>query len=180
MTSDGKMKIAPFVPQTKAVVGFVLKKGKVLLGERIKSSVNLGVGLYAGIGGKIGDSDKNSKETPEQALIREFEEEVKIFPTKFTRIGQATFIFKDKPQESKWNHTAIVYLIHEYRGEPRPTESIRPKWFNFSNLPFEKMWPDNWYWVPLAIKNIPFVGEFVYRDKERLEEVWVKIIRGQL
>ncbi len=153
MTSDEKIKIAPFAPQTKAVVGFVLKKGKVLLGERIKSSVNLGVGLYSGIGGKIGDSPKNPNESPEEALIREFMEEVKIRPTKFYKLGQVTFIFKNKPQRSKWNHTAIVYLITGFMGNPTPTESIKPRWFDVTRLPINKMWPDNWYWVPLAIKK---------------------------
>jgi len=135
------------------------------------TATNLGVNLYAGIGGKV-----ERGETPEQALVREFVEEVGGKPVEFSKIGQVGFVFLHKKPESKWNMIVDVFRITKLDGMPRKSEAIEPMWFDIENIPYNYMWPDNFYWAHLVIKNIQFVGEFVYKDADSLEQIYVKIL----
>lgn len=130
-----------FVP---AVVCFLKRGGKVLLGLRKKVSLGLGENLIAGIGGKVGDSPECQGETPEQALVREVLEEIGVTIRVYRKLGRVRFIFPHKP---KWNQDVLVYVVDEWEGEPQETESTKPSWFDPKRLPTSQMWPDNLYWV---------------------------------
>ena len=164
------------LPKTVSVVGFLLKDGKILLGERLSSSTNLGLGLYAGIGGKVGDSPENINETCDQALVREFQEEANITPVKFEQVGRVVFLFKNKPFTSKWNQVVFVYVVTEYAGTIRTTQSTKPVWFNIDKVPYKNMWVDNKYWLPFVLGGQNFLAEFIYKDAEKLQEMWMKIL----
>ena len=44
-----------------------------------------------------------------------------------------------------------VFLTREWQGEPRESEEMKPRWFPFSQLPFEEMWVADSKWVPLIL-----------------------------
>lgn len=53
---------------------------------------------------------------------------------------------------------------------------MKPKWFNLSDIPYQKMWPNNSLWFPYMFKGVPFKGYFLYRGEDlilkyKLEEV---------
>ena len=111
---------------TPAVVGFLVKDSKVCLGQRLKVSLGLGENIISGIGGKVGDNPEIKNESHNEALVREFKEEVAVTPINYKEFGEIRFIF---PHQPKWNQTVRVYRISSWLGEPRETEVIRPIWF---------------------------------------------------
>lgn len=134
-----------FVP---AVVCYFKKGDKVLFGLRNKVSLGLGENLISGIGGKVGDHTEFQNETPEEALIREVQEEIGVTITSFKRMGRVRFIYPDKP---KWQQDVQAYIVEEWNGDPQETDAMQPLWFDIANLPKSIMWNDNAYWVPKVL-----------------------------
>lgn len=144
------------------VVGFPKTQQKtVILGERKKVSLGLGKNLISGIGGKVGDDPRWSDESLDQALAREFQEEISVEITDFKRVGKIKFLFPAKP---KWNQLAYVYLITGWKGSPSETESILPLEFSPDDLPHKRMWDDNRYWVKDVLTGKIVSGTFLYGD----------------
>lgn len=139
-----------FVP---AVVCYFKKGNKVLLGLRKKVSLGLGENLIAGIGGKVGDHPEFQNETPEEALIREVQEEIGVTVKSFIKMGRVRFIYPDRP---KWQQDVQVYVVEDWDGVPQETDAMQPLWFDVADLPTSRMWDDNAYWVPKVL-----AGEYV-------------------
>ncbi len=133
---------------TPAVVGFCVREDKVLLGVRKTSSLGLGIKRLSGLGGKVGDETEFANETHEEALVRELREEVGIEVKNAMCMGNVRFIFPHKP---KWTLDTKIYLIDEWEGEPVETEAIAPEWVSVSDIPWERMWSDNYIWVPKVL-----------------------------
>ena len=62
-----------------------------------------------------------------------------------------------------------------------------PKWFFETKIPFDKMWPDDIYWLPLFLKHKNFSGYFLFGEgdailkKELYEEInYHKLIRDKI
>lgn len=64
-----------------------------------------------------------------------------------------------------------------WEGEPVETEEMRPQWFDHTEIPFEKMWTDDEYWLPRALKGEKFRGKVWFQeDGTRIEKMeWVPI-----
>lgn len=150
-----------------AVVGFVQRDGEVLLGLRKKVSLGLGQNLIGGIGGKIGDDPAYADETVEQALVREFGEEINIRPLALEYRGRVRFIFPAKP---KWNQDVAIYTIDDWENEPSETDVIKPLWFAQNKLPLEEMWVDNRYWVPQVLAGETINAVFLYGEDNKPAE----------
>ena len=39
---------------------------------------------------------------------------------------------------------------------------MKPRWFNISEMPYEKMWLDDEYWHPIWLKGQRFKAYFLY------------------
>ena len=39
---------------------------------------------------------------------------------------------------------------------------MKPQWFDLQELPFDKMWLDDKYWLPVFLKDKKFEAKFVY------------------
>ena len=144
---------------TRAVVGFCIKDGTVLLGVRKKTSLGLGLNLIAGIGGKVGDMVEFQDETEDEALIREMREEVGITITSFHSVGRVNFYFPNKP---KWNQTVAIYVIDSWESAPLETDVTLPQWFEISSPPYQQMWDDAQYWLPIVLEGRRINASFLY------------------
>jgi len=58
------------------------------------------------------------------------------------------FSFANKPE---WNQDVTLFTISNYTWEAEETEEMKPEWFDFDKIPFDKMWPDDSYWLPRII-----------------------------
>ena len=96
-------------------------------------------------------------ETPEQAAIRELQEELCITPTDISRVGRLMFAFVDGYHLEAW-----VFRAEGMIGEPTPGPEAIPFWNSVHTIPFERMWADDKEWFPHLIQRVPFEGRFVF------------------
>lgn len=144
---------------TRAVVCYFINNDQVLLIHRKKVTDGLGQDTVSGIGGKIGDIPEFENETPEQALVRECQEEIGLTPTQFRNQGRVRFIWETKPN---WNMDIDVFVVTEWMGEPTETEVAKPVWHPINKLPLDLMWDDNQYWVPEVLAKEPIDAIYLY------------------
>jgi predicted membrane-bound spermidine synthase len=46
-----------------------------------------------------------------------------------------------------------TFLATRWKGEPQETEEMRPAWFAQDAIPYDEMWPDDRYWLPLFLEG---------------------------
>ncbi len=132
---------------------FLHDDNRVLLAMKKRG---FGEGWWNGYGGKLIEG-----ETPEQAAIRELEEESGIKAKKLEKKG---FIVFEGEEEADF-HTHI-YSIQEFEGEPVETEEMRPQWFNHAEIPYDLMWPDDKHWMPILLAGKKFKARFRIVDRK--------------
>ncbi len=137
---------------------FLVKDGQILLALKKRG---FGVGLLNGVGGKI-----DSGETIEQAMIRECQEEIGVTPTKYRKVAELDFKGGSTPEG--WNMYGYVYIASAWQSEPCETEEMAPKWYSTSDIPYEKMWQDDKYWLPIVLTGKTLHGEFTFDEKDNL------------
>jgi len=76
------------------------------------------------------------------------------------------FTFAESPGELLEVH---VFLVSDFEGEPLESEEMKPQWFKIDEIPFNQMWPDDKYWLPLFLRKKKFEGSFNFRNSEILE-----------
>ena len=140
----------------------LVKDDKILLAMKKRG---FGVGKWNGYGGKIEEG-----ETLQDAAIREMEEEAGIKLGKFKKLGILDFKFEKSGEEIEVH----VFKGNDFSGEPRETEEMRPKWFHIDEIPFESMWPDDVYWMPLFLKDKKFKGRFTFGEGDEILEQELK------
>ncbi len=101
----------------------------------------LGVGKLNGVGGKV-----EERESVEQAMVRETMEEigVSINEESLEKVAILTFTHDTKPE---WDQECHVFMVSEWEGEPVESEEMSPEWYSKDNLPLEKMWESDLYWL---------------------------------
>jgi len=123
---------------------------RVLLGMKKKG---FGKGWWNGFGGKVED-----EESIEEATKRETKEEAGINVEDLNKIGIIEFRF------SNYQEILEVHLFKSERfsGELIESEEMSPKWFHVDKIPFDKMWPDDIFWMPLFLSDKKFRAKFLF------------------
>ncbi len=119
------------------------KENEILLAMKKRG---FGEGKYNGVGGKI-----ESNETPEQAMIRETQEEISVTPINYEKVGLIEF--DEYYKGSKQNVIFHLYIVSEWEGVISETEEMRPKWFSINEIPYNQMFPDDKYWLPIVLEG---------------------------
>ncbi|KAF7348438.1 7,8-dihydro-8-oxoguanine triphosphatase [Mycena venus] len=123
---------------------FVVQDDKILLGYKKRG---LGIHKYNGFGGKV-----EPNESTLDAALRELKEEAGI-TAPLTHAGTLLFVV---PGE-KWAHIDI-FRAEEYTGVVTESDEMRPKWFDTTDIPFDQMWDEDRYWLPLLLSKQSFSG----------------------
>jgi 8-oxo-dGTP diphosphatase / 2-hydroxy-dATP diphosphatase len=129
---------------------------KILLGMKKKG---FGQGRWNGFGGKV-----EAGETLEEATIREVKEEAGISVSDLIKRGLVIFEYEHRDSTMEVH----IFETRNYEGMPEEREKLIPQWFDQDNLPIEKMWPDDRYWMPLFLGGKNFEGRFSFSDYDNI------------
>jgi 8-oxo-dGTP pyrophosphatase MutT (NUDIX family) len=127
------------------------KQQRILLAMK---KVRFGAGKYNGMGGGVEEG-----ETPAAAAVREILEEVRVTVKKehARAMGAIRFSFEGKPD---WDRLVHLFLSEQWEGEPVETEEMAPEWFKVDEIPYDKMWIDDRFWLPLLLDGSTVDAEF--------------------
>ncbi len=139
------------------------KDGQVLLGMKKRG---FGMGKWNGFGGKV-----EKDETIEDAAKRELFEEVGITVPSIEKLGVLDFSWRGKEQDIL---EVNIFRATDFSGEPQETEEMKPQWFDIAEIPFDKMWVDDKYWMSLFLENKKFSGKFVFDEHTNILEYELK------
>ena len=138
-----------WTPDQEATLLYVVRDGAILL---IRKRRGLGAGKVNAPGGRI-----DAGESPLAAAVREFVEELAVHPTGVRKCGEILFHLLD----------GISIRIHVFKGdgcigEPRVTSEAIPFWVPVDNAPYDQMWADDRYWLPLLLQGKSFAARTLF------------------
>jgi 8-oxo-dGTP diphosphatase len=131
----------PNITTGLATVCFILRDGKVLLQRRAPGRV--WAGRLDGPRGKV-----EPGETPEAAVVREVAEETGARLVTPTFHGTLDLLFGD-PASTRLR--VFVYTSALGEGRLRGGREGRLRWFAADQLPYDQLWPDMRYWLPIVL-----------------------------
>ncbi len=143
------------------------RDGKVLLGMKKRG---FGAGRWNGFGGKVEEG-----ESIEEAARRELREEVGVAPLDMQKRGIIEFEFENDPKKLEVH----IFRIAQFEGNPEETEEMKPAWYDADKIPFQQMWPDDIFWLPLLLDGKKFKGRFLF-DRPSDAEYMSKIVESDL
>ena len=140
-------------------LAYLLKEDCVCLALKKRG---FGVGNWNGFGGKL-----EAGETILQAAVREILEEsgVVVLEKNLDKVAVVEFFFKDGKQLEV--HT---FFIRSWEGEAIETEEMKPSWFLYKDIPYEKMWADDIHWFPRALQGEKLQGKVWFKEDEKTIE----------
>ncbi len=142
-------------PTEEATLCFIRKEGKLLLMDK---KTGMGTGLVNAPGGRI-----EKGETPLEGAIRETEEEILVTPLNLEKGAELFFQFTDG-----YGLKGHVFLADDFSGVPGATAEADPFWVEEGNIPYDRMWEDDRYWLPLMLRGWFVRGYFIFREEEML------------
>ena len=143
-------------PAQRATLLFVIRDGRILL---IHKKLGLGAGKINGPGGRI-----EPGEAAKDAAIREVQEELLVTPLDVRAAGELHFQFIDG-----FSIHGFVFTAADCEGTPRETDEAIPLWAPLDAIPYDRMWEDDRYWLPLMLQGIPFRGYFIFDGDHMLD-----------
>lgn len=136
----------------------LVENGKILLGMKKRG---WGENRWNGFGGKVEES-----ESIEESAKREILEESGLKAKNIEERGVIEFTYLDTGKIIEVH----IFNILDYEGEPKESEEMKPQWFEIIDIPFDKTWPDDIYWMPLFLSEKKFKGEFIFKDTNTILE----------
>ena len=116
-----------------------------------------GAGRWNGFGGKVENGEKI-----EDTAKRELNEEVGISAVGLEKVGIIDFEFKGNSEILEVH----IFKGQDYSGEPVESEEMKPQWFLIDAIPFQDMWSDDKYWLPLFLAGKKFKGYFLFDESD--------------
>ena len=155
-----------WIPKERAVIVYIKEKDNVIL---INKKTGLGAGKVNAPGGRI-----EKGETPEEAALRECMEEIGVKPLNMKRGAELSFIFKDG-----YSLFGYAFFADGYEGELIESEEADPFLCPLDNIPYDKMWEDDTYWLPDALAGNYAKGQFIF-DNDRMVSKKLEIIKKMI
>lgn len=146
---------ARWKPTEYATLCFIMRDSRILL---IRKKRGLGGGKINGPGGRL-----EAGETAMEAAIRETREEIGVTPTGVEEVGVLFFQFLDG-----YKLHVAVFAASGSEGDLIETDEATPIWTDIDSIPYNEMWQDDPYWLPLVIDRQRFRGFFVFDNDQLL------------
>lgn len=145
---------------------FLRKDDQVLLAMKKRG---FGQGRWNGVGGKV-----EADETIEAAMIRETQEEIGVTPTTYEKVADIRFdeFFKGEPTLMHVH----IFLATEWEGEPAESNEMAPRWFSQNEIPYDYMWADDPYWLPLVLEGKKVSADFKLDESDAIVSHAVNVV----
>ena len=142
-------------PSEVAVLCYIFKDDEVLL---IDKKTGFGKGKVSAPGGHIEEG-----ETAAEAAVREVKEEVGLDVSSPVNMGTLEFQFADG-----LSMRGYVFFATEFSGDLIESVEARPYWVPLKEIPYDKMWADDFLWLPMALEGKKFHGRFIFDGNDML------------
>jgi len=103
--------------------------------------------------------------------VRECQEELHITVLDPVKRGELWFVMSDLPDIH-----CHVYTATKFEGTPTATDEAIPYWCEIADIPFDRMWEDDSYWLPQALNGETFDARFLF-EKEKIH--WDQVVFGE-
>lgn len=136
---------------------FDWKQERILLGYKKRG---FGSSKFNGFGGKV-----EVNENITTAAIRELNEECGLNVednSNLVKVGINLFEFKNHPIIMEV-HIFMIDLFNT-TGIINESDEMKPEWFQFKDIPFNKMWTDDKHWFPFMFDRKLFQGHFLFQS----------------
>jgi ADP-ribose pyrophosphatase YjhB (NUDIX family) len=142
--------------ELEMVLTYLVQDNKVLLAKMLKQSLH----KVNGYGGKVNEGENDVKEVACRELLEE--SEVVVAPEDLLEAA-----LLDITHEDKGIHITLhVFLAKKWTGTPVETDEMgEPEWFDFDNLPYDLMWPDDRHWLLRALKGERLKVDLLFTDE---------------
>ena len=145
-----------------ATVCHILKNSGLLLQK--KSEGLFGAGKWNGVGGKC-----HLDESPEICVVREVYEETGLTVCSIKYHGELTFTFGSHVSNQLVVH---VFSTRDFTGSIQANDEGILQWFAFTDVPYNSMWLDDQYWLPLLLAGKRFRGFFHFNQEGTVIQAW--------
>lgn len=146
-------------PYHANIVYVIDKDNRVLLQKKAKG---FGAGNWNGPGGKL-----KPGELPIDSARRELEEETSLKAIELEQVAELELIFS---ADENSNNYGYVFICRSFEGEPIDTGEGELRWFSVDEIPYDKMWDDDRYWVPLVLRGEKLHMRFVFDKNGKVIE----------
>lgn len=128
---------------------------QVLLGHKLRG---FGLDKVMGVGGHVEAGESNL-----QAAVRETSEETGLIVAESDADQRATLIYRF-PRRPALDAQVAVFVARAWSGQAVASNELRPAWFPVVELPLDRMWDDEQYWLPRILDGESLKAEFVFDD----------------
>ena len=142
-------------------VCFIERDGKILLGKKKRG---FGTGRWNGFGGKM-EPGEEVFESMKREAMEEFS--LELTADRVQKVGELDFKVLDN---SDWNEIFIHVYYGTCDGEAIESEELLPGWFGKDKIPYDEMWVDDIYWIPMLLEGKKFKGSFILTESNVLSE----------
>lgn len=135
---------------------FLLKGDVICLAQKKRG---FGEGYWNGLGGKV-----ETNETIPQAAVREVCEEsgADVAKDDLEKVAIIEFLFPNG------RHLEVhTFFARVWKGEPHETDEMKPAWFTYDEIPYEKMWADDPHWLPRVLNGEKLIGKVWFTENEK-------------
>lgn len=158
------------LPIRQATILLLLKNDKVLLAMKKRG---FGEGKWNGVGGK-----PNPNEDIYDTAIRECEEEIKVTPVNPKKVAEINFYFPLVSKEKSFDQKVTVFIARNWKGDPEETEEMKPKWFKMEEVPYEKMWWDDKFWMPVVFDGKLLKASFMFGENDKVDDYYIDEVKS--
>ena len=125
---------------------YIQREGQYLMLHRVKKKNDVNQDKWVGIGGKFED-----KESPEDCLLREVQEETGLTLTSYAYRGLVTFV--SDLWETEYMH---LFTADAFEGEIGPCDEGNLEWVDKDKVKDLPIWVGDKIFLDLLTKEVPF------------------------
>ena len=145
---------------------YIQREGQYLMLHRVKKKNDVNQDKWVGIGGKFED-----RESPEDCLLREVQEETGLTLTSYAYRGLVTFV--SDQWETEYMH---LFTADAFEGEIGPCDEGNLEWVDKDKVKDLPIWVGDKIFLDLLTQEVPFFSLKLAYEGETLVEA---VLNGQ-